>query len=136
MEKHIKHKLKKEKNYSYIEAGEGTPIIVLHGLMGGLSNFDAVIDFFSKKDYKVLIPELPIYTKSLLKTNVKHFAKYLHDFIDFKGFKEVIILKKVSKLVTGSSEDTLVPFPTYMCDGCGHVNEEFKLFDEQKKKND
>ena len=42
-------KLKKEKNYSYIEAGEGTPIIVLHGLMGGLSNFDAVIDFFSKK---------------------------------------------------------------------------------------
>ena len=86
------HRLKKEKNYSYIEAGEGTPIIVLHGLMGGLSNFDAVIDFFSKKGYKVLIPELPIYTKSLLKTNVKHFAKYLHDFIDFKGFKEVIIL--------------------------------------------
>ena len=43
------HRLKKEKNYSYIEAGEGTPIIVLHGLMGGLSNFDAVIDFFSKK---------------------------------------------------------------------------------------
>jgi hypothetical protein len=51
-------------------------------------------------------------------------------------FKEVVILKKVSKLVTGSSEDTLVPFPTYMCNGCGHVNEEFKLFDEQKKKND
>ena len=37
------HRLKKEKNYSYIEAGEGTPIVVLHGLMGGLSNFDSVI---------------------------------------------------------------------------------------------
>jgi uncharacterized Zn finger protein len=48
-------------------------------------------------------------------------------------FKEVVILKKVSKLITGSSEDTLVPFPTYMCNSCGHVNEEFKLFDEQKK---
>mgnify|MGYP000542379667 FL=1 len=44
-------------------------------------------------------------------------------------FKEVVILKKVSKLITGSSEDTLVPFPTYMCDGCGHVNEEFKIFE-------
>ena len=86
------HSLKKEKKYSYIEADEGTPIIVLHGLMGGLSNFDSVTDFFSAKGYKVLIPELPIYTMSLLKTNVKSFAKYLHDFILFKGYKEVIIL--------------------------------------------
>jgi len=86
------HRLKKEKNYSYIEVGEGTPIIILHGLMGGLSNFDAVTDYFSAKGYKVLIPELPIYSMSLLKTNVKSFAKYLHDFIEFKGFNDVILL--------------------------------------------
>lgn len=86
------HLLKKEKDYSYIEVGEGTPIIVLHGLMGGLSNFDAVTDYFSKNGYKVLIPELPIYTMSLAKTNVKSFAKYLRDFIDFKGFDQVILL--------------------------------------------
>jgi pimeloyl-ACP methyl ester carboxylesterase len=86
------HRLKKEKEFRYIEVGEGTPIIVLHGLMGGLSNFDAVTTFFSQKGYKVLIPELPIYSMSLLKTNVKSFAKYLHDFIEFKGFNEVILL--------------------------------------------
>jgi pimeloyl-ACP methyl ester carboxylesterase len=86
------HLLKKEKDYRYIEVGEGTPIIVLHGLMGGLSNFDAVTNYFSEKGYKVIIPELPIYTMSLLKTNVKSFAKYLHDFIEFKGFNEVILL--------------------------------------------
>ncbi len=89
---YMAHLLKKEKDYSYIEVGEGTPIIVLHGLMGGLSNFDAVTDFFSKNDYKVLIPVLPIYSMSLIKTNVKSFAKYLHDFIEFKGFDEVILL--------------------------------------------
>lgn len=86
------HALKKEGDYNYIEAGEGTPIIVLHGLMGGLSNFARVLTFFSTNGYKVVIPELPIYTKSLLKTNVKTFANYLHDFIEFKGFKEVILL--------------------------------------------
>lgn len=86
------HLLKKEKNYSYIEAGEGTPIIVLHGLMGGLSNFSSVITHFSQKGYKVVVPELPIYTKSLLKTNVKSFAKYLHDFIEYKGYENVILL--------------------------------------------
>ena len=86
------HRLIKEENYNYIEVGEGTPIIILHGLMGGLSNFSAVTDFFSKNGYKVVIPELPIYSMSLLKTNVKSFAKYLHDFIDFKGYDEVILL--------------------------------------------
>ncbi|QRM88204.1 alpha/beta fold hydrolase [Lacinutrix sp. WUR7] len=86
------HRLKKEKDYSYIEVGEGNPIIVLHGLMGGLSNFDAVTNYFSKKGYKVIIPELPIYSMSLLKTNVKTFAKYLHDFIEYKGLEDVILL--------------------------------------------
>lgn len=86
------HSLKKEGKYSYIEVGEGEPIIVLHGLMGGLSNFNSVTEFFSNKGYKIIIPELPIYSQSLLKTNVKSFAKYLHDFIDFKGFSQVILL--------------------------------------------
>ncbi|MBU2951231.1 alpha/beta hydrolase [Tamlana agarivorans] len=86
------HHLKKEEKFSYIEAGEGTPIILLHGLMGGLSNFEAVIEFFSNKGYKVLIPELPLYSLSLLKTNVKTFANYLHEFIVFKGYDDVILL--------------------------------------------
>jgi hypothetical protein len=30
--------LQTEGRYSYYEAGEGTPIVILHGLMGGLSN--------------------------------------------------------------------------------------------------
>jgi uncharacterized Zn finger protein len=45
-------------------------------------------------------------------------------------FKEIVLIKKVPKLLTGSSEDTLVPFPTYMCDSCGHVNKDFELFNK------
>src|SRR5690606_15201352 len=86
------HRLKRERNYSYIEAGEGTHSIVLNGLMGGLSDFDSVIKYFSTKGYQVIISEIPIYTQTLLKTNVKNFAKYLHDFIEYKGFNEVILL--------------------------------------------
>ena len=37
---------KKKKKYSYVEAGEGHPLVLLHGLMGGLSNFDKMVDFF------------------------------------------------------------------------------------------
>jgi len=38
-------------------------------------------------------------------------------------FKEVVYIKKVSKILTGSSEDTIVPFPIYMCASCEHVND-------------
>ena len=86
------HELIKEGKFNYIEVGTGQPIIILHGLMGGLSNFDAVTSYFSTKGYKIIIPELPVYTMSLLKTNVKAFAKYLYDFIDFKGLDNVILL--------------------------------------------
>lgn len=88
----MRHLLKKEKKYSYIEVGEGQPIIILHGLMGGLSNFDGVIQYFSTKGYKVIVPVLPIYSMSLLKTNVRSFAKYLYDFIEYKEFDDVILL--------------------------------------------
>ena len=44
-------------------------------------------------------------------------------------FEEVTMIKKVSKLLTGSGEDTIVPFPTYRCADCHHVNEEFKIFE-------
>ena len=43
-------------------------------------------------------------------------------------FTEAFQFKKVSKLLTGSGEDTMVPFPTYMCHSCGHVNKDFELF--------
>ncbi|THD68890.1 alpha/beta hydrolase [Robertkochia marina] len=86
------HELKKEGKFTYIEVGEGTPLIVLHGLMGGLSNFTGVTEYFSKRGYKVLIPELPIYSMSLIKTTVKSFAKFLESFIEYKKFDQVILL--------------------------------------------
>lgn len=84
--------VKKEGKFNYLEIGEGQPIIILHGLMGGLSNFEGVTNHFSTKGYKILIPELPIYTMPLLKTTVKSFAKYLEQFIEYKELDQVILL--------------------------------------------
>jgi triacylglycerol esterase/lipase EstA (alpha/beta hydrolase family) len=49
---------------------EGTPLVILHGLMGGLSNFDAVASYFSDKGYKIVIGFTYIHSK-YFKTNVK-----------------------------------------------------------------
>ena len=78
--------------YSYYQKGEGAPLIILHGLMGGLSNFDGVASHFSTVGYKVIIPELPLYDLPLLKTNVKQFAIYLRDFITYLGEEKVVLI--------------------------------------------
>ncbi|MHB0755135.1 alpha/beta fold hydrolase [Polaribacter sp. M15] len=85
-------KLKTEGKFTYAEAGEGPAIIVLHGLMGALSNFGPTFDHFSKNGYKILIPELPLYTLPLIKTNVKNLAKYLKEFLEYKKLDNVILL--------------------------------------------
>ena len=53
----MKESFKKEGKFNYLELGEGTPIVILHGLMGGLSNFEAVTQNFSTKGYKILIAD-------------------------------------------------------------------------------
>lgn len=40
-------------------------------------------------------------------------------------FNETVFLRKASKLLTGSSQDTLIPIPTFQCSKCGHINKEF-----------
>lgn len=84
--------LKTEGKFTYAEAGEGPAIIVLHGLMGALSNFEGTFNHFSNNGYKVLIPELPLYSLPLLKTNVKNLARFLKDFMEFKKLDKAILL--------------------------------------------
>jgi len=62
------------------------------------------------------------------KINLKEQKTIKCEKCESKYFKEVTMLKKVPKLLTGSHEDTIVPFPTYMCNDCGHVNSDFELF--------
>ena len=47
-------------------------------------------------------------------------------------FKEAVYLKRVPALMTGSREDTIVPFPIHMCIKCDHVNKGFNPFEETK----
>ena len=88
----MNNQIVQEKNFRYIESGKGQSIIILHGLMGGLSNFHGVLDYFSKKKYKVIIPELPVYSQPISNTSVKSLSEFLLEFIQFKELQNVILL--------------------------------------------
>jgi len=84
-------KLKTEGKFKYIDEGQGQPIVVLHGLFGALSNFEGVINHFSKK-YRVVVPMMPLYELPLVKTGVKSLSKFILEFIELKGLKDSILL--------------------------------------------
>lgn len=49
-------------------------------------------------------------------------------------FQEALLLRKVSKFLTGQAQDGILPIPTFVCSKCGHVNEEF--YPKELLKND
>lgn len=83
--------LKEEHGFSYIDEGEGEVLLLLHGLMGSLSNWGDVVEEF-KSRYRVLIPMLPIYDMPLLTTGVKSLSKFVHKFIKYKELSNITLL--------------------------------------------
>ncbi len=84
-------RIKKEGSFQYIEEGEGEVLMLLHGLFGALSNWNDVLDEFSKK-YKVVIPLMPIFEMPMIDLGVKGLAKFVNKFIEHKGFDKVTLL--------------------------------------------
>jgi len=42
-------------------------------------------------------------------------------------FSEALMLRKASRLITGSVKDTIIPIKMMRCADCGNVNDEFKI---------
>jgi len=49
-------------------------------------------------------------------------------------FQEALLLRKVSKFLTGQPQDGILPIPTFVCTKCGHINKEF--YPKELLKND
>lgn len=77
--------------FNYCEQGNGEPIVLLHGLFGALSNFNHLIDHFSKH-YRVLIPLLPLFERSLDETTVTGMTDYVDAFIEYKQLAKVHLI--------------------------------------------
>lgn len=87
----MEYLVKEEDGFKYIEEGKGDVLLLLHGLMGALSNWEHVIEQF-KDRYTVVIPLLPIYELPLLTTGVKTLSKYVHKFVKYKNYQKITLL--------------------------------------------
>jgi pimeloyl-ACP methyl ester carboxylesterase len=84
-------KIKEEGNYKFIDEGQGEVLLLLHGLFGALSNWNGVVEDFSK-DYRVVIPLMPIYEMPLREAGVGGLVKFVEGFVTFKGLSNLTLL--------------------------------------------
>lgn len=83
--------IREEGDYRFIDEGEGKVLLLLHGLFGALSNWDSVVNHF-KKNFRVVIPLLPIYEMPLRQAGLEGLVKHLSGFVNQKGFNEMTLM--------------------------------------------
>ncbi|MEL6412796.1 MAG: alpha/beta fold hydrolase [Bacteroidota bacterium] len=75
--------IRKEATFQYIEEGSGEVLLLFHGLFGALSNWEHVLTHFSKQ-YRVIIPMLPIYELPVRRANLDGLLAFVTAFIEQK----------------------------------------------------
>jgi len=85
------YKIQADGDFKYIEEGSGQTLLLLHGLFGSLSNWDAVIKSFSV-NFRVIIPLLPIYEMPIKSAGLDGLVKFVTDFVNYKNLDQFSLI--------------------------------------------
>ena len=83
--------VKEENGFKFVDKGEGQVLLLLHGLFGALSNWEGVVNRFSR-NFRVVIPMLPIYEMPIKEAGLEGLRKFVEDFVAFKSLDNLIIM--------------------------------------------
>ncbi|MFM2146051.1 MAG: hypothetical protein RL732_887 [Bacteroidota bacterium] len=87
----MEYEIRQSDKFSYVDEGQGEPLVLLHGLFGAMSNFSGLIDFFRNHN-RVLVPVLPLFDLDLLHTSVGGLQKFVHKFLEHLDLNGVHLL--------------------------------------------
>ncbi len=83
--------IKKRGSFEYIDEGKGEILLLLHGLFGALSNWESVVKSFSK-DYRIIIPLLPIYTMPVKDAGLEKLNEFVEEFVKEMQIEKSIVV--------------------------------------------
>lgn len=83
--------IKEENDFRFVEEGQGSVLLLLHGLFGALSNWEGVVNRFSKNN-RVVIPMLPIYEMPIREAGLEGLCKYVEKFVAFRGLDNMVLM--------------------------------------------
>ena len=73
-----------QQGYEFVDEGQGSVLLLLHGLFGALSNWHDVVREFAT-DHRVIIPLLPVYNMPLTQAGVPGLVAYVEGFVAAVG---------------------------------------------------
>lgn len=85
------YEIKQDDKFKFVEEGDGETLLLLHGLFGAMSNFEHLVNHFSKK-YKVVVPILPLFDLDIFHTSVGGLEKYVQKFVEARGYTNIHLL--------------------------------------------
>ncbi|BBM68552.1 alpha/beta fold hydrolase [Rhodothermus marinus] len=80
--------------YAYLEAGPASaspPVVLLYGMLGEPSNWEATAEALAANGYRVWIPLLPIYELPVRESNLQGLVAFLEQFLDAMRCERVVL---------------------------------------------
>jgi len=70
-----------------------SPLVMLHGMFGGLSNFDRLISLLKQEKRTIIVPEIPLYDTNNRSLTVQRLSEWVFDNIIYGlGLDDIILL--------------------------------------------
>jgi pimeloyl-ACP methyl ester carboxylesterase len=80
---------------AYLDEGPAdaeTPVVLLHGMLGDLSNWTTTIEALAARGHRVLVPALPVYGLPVRQTSVPGLTRYVRRFVDALGLPPAVLV--------------------------------------------
>jgi len=81
--------------FKYVDEGprdaDVPPVVLLHGMLGDLSNWTTTIQALSAQSYRVLAPTIPVYDLPLGETSVPDLAEFVRSFIEALELDQTVL---------------------------------------------
>lgn len=68
------------------------PVVLLHGMLGDLSNWTDTVRALSENGYRVVAPIIPVYGFPLGETGVPRLTQHVHEFVEALGFDRTVLV--------------------------------------------
>lgn len=83
--------VKEQGEFKYVDEGKGQVLMLLHGLFGALSNWEGVVNHYSKH-FRVIIPMLPIYEMPIKQAGLEGLREFTERFVESMKLDKLIIM--------------------------------------------
>ncbi|MGB1375932.1 MAG: alpha/beta fold hydrolase [Rhodothermales bacterium] len=90
----LSYEIKEVDGIQYAEAGadsKATPVLLLHGMMGTIDNWDNLIPAVADAGYRIVCPVLPMYTIKLRQAHLQGIVDFVRRFTDLAGMEKAVV---------------------------------------------